>query len=99
MDMIGIICSIIGAIVVILGGVWLIINRVTKSEIECRLLQIENTIKELPCKEHSIAISDQSRNIHELKNLTKENNDMLTELLKWTREMDKKIILNTNNSI
>ena len=54
MEKIEIICTVIGAISVILGGVWFIIDRVTKSGIkEYRLSQEENTIGKLPCKDHA----------------------------------------------
>lgn len=93
MNTIGFICTIIGAVAAILGGVWWIIDRVTKSGVkEYRLSLTENAIKGLPCKEHSKTISDHNRNIYELKNLTKENNNMLTELSKWAMKMDEGMI-------
>lgn len=58
METTGLICTIIGAVAVILGGVWFIVQRAFKLGIDRnRLEQIEGKVCQLPCDEHTGKIS------------------------------------------
>ena len=100
MNTIIIICSIIGAVAAILGGVWFMFERATKSGIkEYRLSQAENNIAVLPCQKHSDTINIHKKALDEHTELLKSNNEMLYSISKWIMKLDTSMIeeLRINN--
>lgn len=100
MGTIGIICTVVGAVAAILGGVWFIIDRVTKSGIkEYRLSQAESNINNLPCKEHSDSITLHKEMLDKHTSLLQYNNDMLFPISSWIMKLDSSMIdeLRNNN--
>lgn len=68
MSTIGLICTLIGAIAVVLGGVWFIVQRAFKLGIDRnRLEQIEGKVCKLPCDEHTGKISRSEMDRYSLK--------------------------------
>lgn len=54
MNTIELICTLLGAIAIVLGGVWFIVQRAFKFGIDRnRLQQIEGKLYKLPCDEHN----------------------------------------------
>lgn len=58
--------------------------------------ELRQTVKDavgvLPCREHEKNIEEHRRDIHELKQLTRENNGILTELSRWVMKTDTAMI-------
>lgn len=93
MDIIEVICTVIGAVGVILSGVWFIVTRATKQGIgEYRLSDVENKLSSLPCADHDASLSIHTRNLEGLSGVLEENKNMLIELSKWAMKLDVDMI-------
>ncbi|MEG2121478.1 MAG: hypothetical protein RRZ64_05425 [Rikenellaceae bacterium] len=93
MNTVEIICSIIGAVAVVLGGVWYIINTAfSKGVDKNRLDTIEKKVKELPCKDHNVIITDSKNRHTEVSDILSSNNEMLVEISKWVMKLDVSMI-------
>lgn len=93
MNTIEIICTVIGAVGVILSGVWFIISRATKQGIgEYRLSNAEEKLSSLPCVDHGASLNTHTRSLEELSSTLEENKNMLVELSKWAMKLDGEMI-------
>lgn len=93
MNTIEIIGIVIGAIASILGGMWFIINKATKSGIkEHRLSSVESSISQLPCHDHKDKLSQNEMAYKEIQKTAESTNNMLTELSKWAMRLDSDMI-------
>lgn len=93
MNKIEAVCIVIGAIATVLGGVWFIIVRATKSGIKkYRLSRAESELSSLPCKEHDVSLLAHTQVIGNIESTLKEDNSMLVELSKWVMKMDESMI-------
>lgn len=69
MSTIEIICTIIGAVAVILGGVWFIIERSRKRGVEMyKMEQLENKLNTMPCSVNTSAIKDVNIKVNDIDN-------------------------------
>ena len=55
-------------------------------------LAVRDAVGVLPCREHGENIEEHRRDIRELKQLTRENNGILTELSRWVMKTDTSMI-------
>lgn len=68
MNTIEIICTLIGAVAAVLGGVWFILQRAIESGMnKQRLNNAEQKINDLPCEKHNDNISQSNKQFEELK--------------------------------
>lgn len=100
MDLIGIICTVVGTIISILGGVWFIVQRAFKSGINSQRLdsledshkEVKESISNLPCSEHKNNISKFDLRYKELQQTIVSTNCIVTEINKWIIKLDSGMV-------
>lgn len=100
MDRLEIIFSLIGAIAIILGGVWFIVQRAFNSGVDKqRLNHLESShrelltnVSELPCTKHKEEIQKFDLKYDELQRLITSTNDLVTEINKWIIKSDAEMV-------
>lgn len=93
MNTIELICTLLGAIAIVLGGVWFIVQRAFKFGIDRnRLQQIEGKLNKLPCDTRKEQISDTRKAHADLYKTVMSTNEMVTEISKWVMRIDGDMI-------
>lgn len=93
MNTIELICTLLGAIAIVLGGVWFIVQRAFKFGIDRnRLQQIEGKLYKLPCDTRKEQISDTRKAHADLYKTVMSTNEMVTEISKWVMRIDGDMI-------
>lgn len=69
METIEIICTVIGAVATVLGGMWFMLEHAAKSAVKTyRLSQTEEKLSSLPCKEHETTLATNDRHLEQIDN-------------------------------
>lgn len=93
MNIVELVCALIGAVATILGGVWWIIHRAFDfGGIKTRFEHTEKTVDALPCTDHHELIQEHKNTLQDLREIVQSNNRLLVIISKWIMKTDESMI-------